>query len=390
MELLSVLNFNGLHPESRYKRTQVNQDKRQIQKKAETKTDAKTKDIDKDQSKTSAYFGTSVSEANERQPRLQDCLQTHTRVFRDLIEPHIAKARARRLAACDQVWARWDEPGKEKTSSLAPSYSKILHIIPIGLREEADLRFNVKQHRLREAFCKATRLHELTYSSNARLDCDLSQIHQTSGCKDSMLANLTCPSNSKVFQLEFDEFVRSVIAPTVIATNPQQMKGVYYQSFPCIRIIRPRDFSIGPHADVAYGHSPFSINFYVPLTDIYGTSSLYLESSAGAEDWHPIVGGYGDIKRFPGALSLHWTLENFTPHSRVSFDFRVIPDYLYRENGVGQGNDVYSTSGYYAYCEPSSEANSSGKERGCGSIPFTRVGDLLPPDYRCGYPFGKK
>jgi hypothetical protein len=379
MELLSVLTFNGLHPESRYKGNQVSQDKKQIQKK-----------------KTETQFGTSVSVANERQPRLQDCMQTHTRAFRDLIEPHIAKARARRLAACDQVSLFLTRArrlaGKEKASPLAPSvpsYSKILHIIPIGLREEADLRFNVKQHRLREAFCKAARLHELTYSSNARLDCDLAQIHQTPGCKDSMLANLINPSNLKVFQLEFDEFVRTIIAPTVIATNPQQMKGVYYQSFPCIRIIRPKDFSIGPHADVAYGHSPFSINFYVPLTDIYGTSSLYLESSAGAEDWHPIEAQYGDIKRFPGALNLHWTLENFTPHTRVSFDFRVIPDYLYQQDGVGQGNDVYSTSGYYAYCEPSSEPNSSGKERGCGSIPFTRVGDLLPPDYRCGYPFGK-
>ena len=28
-----------------------------------------------------------------------------------------------------------------------------------------------------------------------------------------------------------------------------------FQQFPCIRIVRPGEFSIGPHSDIAYGHS---------------------------------------------------------------------------------------------------------------------------------------
>ena len=36
----------------------------------------------------------------------------------------------------------------------------------------------------------------------------------------------------------------------------------------------------------------YSINFYVPLTPIGGTSALYLESAPGKEDWHDIKGGY--------------------------------------------------------------------------------------------------
>ena len=68
---------------------------------------------------------------------------------------------------------------------------------------------------------------------------------------------------------------------------------VYYQCYPCIRIIQPNEFSIGPHSDVAYGHHPCSINFYIPLTYIGGTSALYLESRQGSEDWHPVLGTEG-------------------------------------------------------------------------------------------------
>ena len=45
---------------------------------------------------------------------------------------------------------------------------------------------------------------------------------------------------------------------------------VYYQAFPCVRVVTPGAFSIGPHCDASYGHHPCSVNFYVPLTDIVG------------------------------------------------------------------------------------------------------------------------
>jgi len=58
-------------------------------------------------------------------------------------------------------------------------------------------------------------------------------------------------------------------------------------------------------------HSPANINFYVPLTTIYGNNSIVLESSPGLENWHTLEGlTYGDIKRFHGSMCSHFTLGN--------------------------------------------------------------------------------
>jgi len=32
------------------------------------------------------------------------------------------------------------------------------------------------------------------------------------------------------------------------------LDSIYYQAFPCLRIVQPGEFSIGPHADVALWH----------------------------------------------------------------------------------------------------------------------------------------
>ena len=156
---------------------------------------------------------------------------------------------------------------------------------------------------------------------------------------------------------------------------------MYYQAFPCLRIVRPDEFSIGPHADVSYGHHPCNVNFYIPLTSIQGTSSLYLESNINQEDWHPIQGQAGDIVHFAGATNLHWTTENKTSKTRVSLDVRVISSIDYhalKDGGDREGGqiDVYRRDpGYYQKCVLDADNK------------WQRVGPLLPPDARVGYPW---
>jgi hypothetical protein len=153
-------------------------------------------------------------------------------------------------------------------------------------------------------------------------------------------------------------------------------------------MIQPREFSIGPHADVAYGHHPCSVNFYVPLTQIGGSSALFLESRAGSEDWHPIQGNIGHIKHFSGATCLHWTTENKTDLTRVSLDFRLIAGPMFHALQCGGGHpggkvNVYrQKDGYYSKCAraPRSSANSS----------WVREGPLLQPDPRTGFPWTVK
>jgi hypothetical protein len=156
-----------------------------------------------------------------------------------------------------------------------------------------------------------------------------------------------------------------------------------------MRIVRPGEFSIGPHCDAYYGFSQANINFYVPLTKISGTNSLILESEPGKEDWHTIELEYGGIKRFYGAQCSHFTPENTTDDTRVSLDFRIICD----EHWIEDHDHFTKTPGYYATCEylaPEDKDKDDDDVDDCNSSAAGRwvvVGDVLDPDWRVGFPF---
>jgi cytidyltransferase-like protein len=248
-------------------------------------------------------------------------------------------------------------------------------------------------------------------------DFDLSKVHEQRDLehgKDELFYRLTT-GRYEIFQESFDTFVRSICVPYLASKFP--CDKVYYQAFPCVRIIQPGEFSIGrkwflslllamlyliltvckysnptlphnvpiAHADVAYGHHPCSINFYVPLTPIGETCTLFLESRPGSEDWHPLEGDFGSIKHFAGAVCAHWTPLNKTDRTRVSLDFRIIPDSLFRvlaDGGSVRGGqrDVYrQTEGYYSSCRRCANGSS-----------WEREGPLQKPDARTGFPWTVK
>ena len=249
----------------------------------------------------------------------------------------------------------------------------------------------------------------LLKSCNMPLTTELENLHLNPKSKDLMLYNLTKTTFPSTFQIHFDQFVRDVCVPKMAelcrqtiqksqegqkwkivspldaseskTSSDASMDTMYYQAFPCLRIVRPDEFSIGPHADVSYGHHPCNVNFYIPLTSIQGTSSLYLESNINQEDWHPIQGQAGDIVHFAGATNLHWTTENKTSKTRVSLDVRVISSIDYhalKDGGDREGGqiDVYRRDpGYYQKCVLDADNK------------WQRVGPLLPPDARVGYPW---
>ena len=200
----------------------------------------------------------------------------------------------------------------------------------------------------------------------------------------------------ELFQSVFDMFVREICCPRLQelygdATN-QPLNEIYYQCFPCVRIIQPGEFSIGPHADVSYGHHPFTTNFYILLTDVSpleSSAALFLESQMGSQDWHPILGNYGHVKHFPGAVCAHWTTENNTDLTRVSLDVRLLPGPMYHaladgEHEVGGQADVYRRQeGYYSRCIY--RYNTSQEESTAPQ--WERIGPLPIPDARMGFPW---
>lgn len=286
-------------------------------------------------------------------------------LHRTVIEPYIRKATTRREQALMAI--------RQATGELI--FSNTISEFLAGLAREGNLSFDTTKFPLR---------HSLLTSANFDASTDLSQLHRYPGAKNRMLYSLT--NNYSNFQQVFDDFVRHVCVPHL--TSIYDCEEVYYQSFPCIRIVQPNEFSIGPHADVAYGHHPCSINFYIPLTEIGGTSALFLESELGSEDWHPIVGNYGNlVKHFAGAMCLHWTTENKTSFTRVSLDFRIIPGKMFHciqcGGAVAGGQlDVYrQTEGYYSRCYKATSQVSQ---------LWIRDGPLVPPDARVGFPWTVK
>jgi cytidyltransferase-like protein len=278
--------------------------------------------------------------------------------LRSLIESHIRRASTRRNEALSAI----------RIASCL-SESDFNRLIYSRIFVEDNFTFDTEQYPLRDSLLKCV---------NLDTDSDLARIHFDATAKDSMMRALT--GNFREFQAVFDDFVLSVCAPRM-SSCLVDCDRIYYQGFPCIRVVQPGEYSIGPHADVTYGHHPCTVNFYVPLTQIGGTSSLYLESRHGSEDWHPIVGDYGIVKQFAGATCLHWTPENMMDYTRVSLDFRLIAGSMYDalscggEIKGGQVDTYRKSPGYYSCC----------RKRQDGT--WEREGDLLSPDARVGFPW---
>mmetsp|Transcript_29151 Transcript_29151/g.44076 ORF Transcript_29151/g.44076 Transcript_29151/m.44076 type:complete len:504 (-) Transcript_29151:187-1698(-) len=266
---------------------------------------------------------------------------------------------------------------------------------------------------------------------------DLSLIHEEEEKdKKCIMKPLLNRTSRQPFHECYDNFVTSFCIPLLhslammeniftdnnSSNNPDGHSISYrYQAFPCIHIIRPGEFSIGPHCDMAHGHSIGNINFHIPLTPTYGTNALYTESWPGREDWHPLTTkavGMGFV--FDGARCLHYSLENTTPHTRVSMGFRIaisrkqvsIPrNYLMRRMKQSEEKDFetdqdcdFNTTlcselvlqdnfslfpGYYdeAYLDSGNAEGTRNSFSISGPVVQKTSECLLDPDKRVGFPF---
>ena len=294
--------------------------------------------------------------------------------LRQVMEPHISKSRKKR----DQAFGG---------AASVPLPHR-------ALRVERCATYNP------ETFPLADRLASLLQVSQ------LSELHlHHISDKRRLLAPLLQRELRRPFQRTFDDFVAKVCVPflhqhvkkdallvkatTTTATSIMTSGySVRYQAFPCIRVVRPGEFSIGPHCDVAYGHSTASLNVHVPLTACYGTNALYTESSPGSEDWHALTAlGPGNFCVFHGAQCLHFTLENTTHDTRVSLDFRVALSGN-GDSGIFSGleslTDRYSDPpGYYDWMDATMDDDDGGDIR----VQKRYANRFLSPDRRVGFPF---
>ena len=143
------------------------------------------------------------------------------------------------------------------------------------------------------------------------------------------------------FHEVFLDFVRQVIVPLI-----GDKYGLVFQDPPTFRVQLPSNTPIGKaHKDSDYAsHVDTEINIWVPVTNVWGQNTLQTESEPGLGDFHPLEARYGEAVRFWGNQCTHFTVPNSTDHTRVSFDFRVIPRSRYTHAFRGYIGDYPTAS----------------------------------------------
>lgn len=128
------------------------------------------------------------------------------------------------------------------------------------------------------------------------------------------------------FYALYRRFLREVIAP-------QYDGPIYFQRRPSHRILfRDTPGASRFHRDSDYGHVEAEVNYLVPQTRTYRTNAMWLETGVGSDAYAPVELELGEYVRFDGAARRHGAHQNQTGRTRVSFDFRVVPEGLADED----------------------------------------------------------
>ncbi len=151
-------------------------------------------------------------------------------------------------------------------------------------------------------------------------------------------------SNLNGFLSVYEDFINKEIKPIF-------GEDIVYQAIPTFRIQYPNNKGVGEfHRDRDYNHNPEEINFFLPFTDAIDTSTIWIETEEGKEDFYPLNALYGDVVIFKGINLKHGNKINETGKTRISVDFRVIPLSKYKEQeGKSSINTKveFKIGGYY-------------------------------------------
>jgi hypothetical protein len=141
----------------------------------------------------------------------------------------------------------------------------------------------------------------------------------------------------------YHEFLREVVLPCV-------GEGIVFQAKPTFRICLPDNLAVGEwHKDSDYDHPRSELSWWLPLTDAYGTNTVWSETEEDKGDFQPIDVEFGEVLNWKSAVLQHGNKTNETGVSRVSLDFRVIPfkDYAASSSASSHMNLKFEVGGYY-------------------------------------------
>jgi ectoine hydroxylase-related dioxygenase (phytanoyl-CoA dioxygenase family) len=123
-----------------------------------------------------------------------------------------------------------------------------------------------------------------------------------------------------------------------------------YQTLPTLRIHLPNNLSVGEyHRDRQYDHPVEEVNVWVPVTRATGTATIHIEPAPYLGGHRPVEAGPGRFVIFDSGLE-HGNEVNREGYTRISFDFRVIPESRYKESAGASANEqkAFRVGGYYS------------------------------------------
>ena len=120
------------------------------------------------------------------------------------------------------------------------------------------------------------------------------------------------------------------------------------QRFPTFRFHFPNNLSVFEfHRDSDYEHPLGEINCFYAITKCKNSSALHIEKNLGFEDYVPLNLKSGEYAILNTSIYKHGDLINKTSKTRVSMDFRFIPDIHLNNTKISKTNSLKLTSDEY-------------------------------------------
>ena len=198
-----------------------------------------------------------------------------------------------------------------------------------------DILYNWGDHKIfnyNKEFFKFREYFEKLYET-----ADLENLHRSSSVYDSSeLRDIETELHKKFYKdihsnNDFKELYCSMIQ-SIYNTFFKDEKHIIFQSFPSIRFQFINNTTVPPHYDSdSIGMHPIGEkNFLLPITRMYGTNRLFIESEPGKADYQGIDLNYGNLFMFNGNKCMHYNEKNVENTLRISLDFRTIlhKDYM--------------------------------------------------------------
>ena len=151
------------------------------------------------------------------------------------------------------------------------------------------------------------------------------------------------------FQDLYESFLKGIIKPRY---NGEQ---IVYQKVPTFRVHLAGNLAVGEyHKDKFYREKEWAelvneMNYYLPFTNTNENNTIWAESEEDKRDFSPMLLKYGECMEWDGSNLMHGNKVNDSDKTRVSVDFRVMPESTYVDSNHTTINTSvpFSIGGYY-------------------------------------------